>query len=135
MRQPPSLSSSSPSPRGFRPRVRWSQPIPVTRDTENEKCAECHGVEGFAVPLGEDGAAKKRHLSFNVEAFAESVHGKQKCVECHSDIEQLPHREDLQRAVDCVECHTERWREIRDDPKRYARANGSVRPSRRPKIT
>nr|VFK30060.1 MAG: Cytochrome b subunit of formate dehydrogenase [Candidatus Kentron sp. MB] len=87
-------------------------PIPVTRDTKNEQCTECHGVEGFAVPLGEDGFTEKRHLSLDIEVFTASVHGEQKCVECHTDIEQLPHREDLQRAVDCVECHAEIWREI-----------------------
>nr|VFK14470.1 MAG: Cytochrome b subunit of formate dehydrogenase [Candidatus Kentron sp. LPFa] len=91
-------------------------PIPVTPDTENEECAECHGVEGFAVPLGEHGFTEKRRLSFNIEAFTASAHGKQRCVECHTDIEQLPHRKDLQRAVDCIDCHARIRREAEKDP-------------------
>nr|VFJ89553.1 MAG: Cytochrome b subunit of formate dehydrogenase [Candidatus Kentron sp. LFY] len=90
--------------------------IPVTRDTENRKCTECHGVEGFATPLGEHGFTEKRSLSFDIDAFTRSAHGVQKCVECHVDIEQLPHREDLQRAVDCVECHAKIREAAEGDP-------------------
>lgn len=89
--------------------------IPVTQDTKNEECTECHGIEGFAIPLGGHGFTKKRSLSFNIEAFSDSAHGKQGCVDCHADIEQLPHRENLQRAVDCVECHNEIWQRTQDD--------------------
>nr|VFK46349.1 MAG: doubled CXXCH domain-containing protein [Candidatus Kentron sp. TC] len=94
-------------PLGAVPRNATLAPIPVTQDTENEACAECHGVAGFAVPLGEHGRTEKRPLSLNIEAFSASAHGKRKCVECHADIEQLPHRENLRRAVDCIECHAE----------------------------
>jgi cytochrome b subunit of formate dehydrogenase len=87
-------------------------PIEVDEHTTNDKCTACHGVEGFAVPKGEHGFTEKRHLSFDVDAFGESAHGERQCVECHTDIKQLPHRKNLQRAVDCISCHVELWDEI-----------------------
>jgi cytochrome b subunit of formate dehydrogenase len=90
-------------------------PIPVDPNTPNEKCFDCHGVEGFAVPLGEHGFTKKRALSFDRDGFNNSAHGKRKCVECHTDIKQSPHRKGLQRAVDCVTCHSNVWKEAQSD--------------------
>jgi len=82
-------------------------PIPVTKDTGNEACLGCHGVDGFAVPKGETGAAPKRALSFNKHAYADSAHGKQPCVACHTDITEMPHKTGVARTVDCIGCHAD----------------------------
>lgn len=82
-------------------------PIPVTKTTANEVCLGCHGVDGFAIPKGEAGDSAKRQLSFNKDSFAESAHGKQLCVACHTDISEMPHQKGVGRAVDCITCHAD----------------------------
>jgi len=75
----------------------------------NEGCLECHQYEWFAAPDGEGGV---RSLYVPGQVFNESVHGKdQQCVGCHLDIEQVPHREGVERAVDCISCHETLWQE------------------------
>ena len=88
------------------------EPIPVNETTGNEVCLDCHGVDGFAVPKGATGQAPKRHLSFDPERYGNSAHGERRCVECHTDIRQTPHKPALQRAVDCVSCHRKMKREV-----------------------
>ena len=82
-------------------------PIPVTQDTSAETCLGCHGIDGFAVPQGEDGSAPRRQLSFNKDSFAESAHGKLACVACHMDITEMPHKTGVGRTVDCINCHAQ----------------------------
>ena len=85
------------------------EPRPVTETTQNTDCLECHGVEGFAVPIGETGESPKRGLYVNPAIFADSVHRQERCVACHKNIEQIPHKtKNLEsRSVDCVRCHEE----------------------------
>ncbi|WJW74999.1 cytochrome b/b6 domain-containing protein [Thiohalobacter sp. IOR34] len=79
----------------------WAAAAPAIDDAE---CLECHGVKGFAVPEGAHGGGRKRSLDLNYEAMQESRHGELACVECHSDVERLPHEDELAK-VDCVSCH------------------------------
>ncbi len=81
------------------------EPKLVTEETKNSECLDCHGVEGFAVPTGETGDTRKRSVHVDPEVFADSVHAKERCVACHTDIEQMPHKPDVERSVDCVSCH------------------------------
>ena len=67
-------------------------------------CLSCHGEKGFAVPVGKDGTPPYRHLDIEPDALKASVHGRYGCLDCHADIEQLPHKDDL-KTVDCVSCH------------------------------
>ncbi len=67
-------------------------------------CLECHGQKGFAVPEGEDGGPPYRHLDVDAATLRQSVHGGYRCLDCHADIEELPHEEALE-APDCVTCH------------------------------
>ena len=67
-------------------------------------CLGCHGQKGFAVPLGEDGTPPYRHLDIEPAALKASVHGHYSCLDCHADIKQLPHEDELE-TVDCVSCH------------------------------
>ena len=70
----------------------------------NADCLECHGQKGFAVPVGKDGAPPYRRLDVDVAALHDSVHGRYQCLDCHADIENLPHDRTL-KIVDCVSCH------------------------------
>jgi len=46
------------------------------------------------------------NLSIDKKKYAAGVHADTKCVECHKDIEDVPHKQRLQ-AVNCAECHDE----------------------------
>ncbi|HEY5218105.1 MAG TPA: hypothetical protein VIJ17_14565, partial [Pseudolabrys sp.] len=54
----------------------------------NEMCLGCHGQEGFApAPKPGDG-----HFPMVLkDRFLGSVHGKRQCVECHTNITNIPH--------------------------------------------
>ena len=67
-------------------------------------CLDCHGQKGFAVPVGDNGSPPYRHLDVDAHALKNSVHGQYSCLDCHGDIQQLPHKKDL-NTVDCVSCH------------------------------
>lgn len=72
--------------------------------SDNETCFECHldmehlgllDVGGKQVHNPEDGSLKgEAHTEFS-------------CIDCHADILQIPHREDVERTVTCLDCHEE----------------------------
>ncbi len=72
----------------------------------NETCLGCHGSEGFAMP-GADG--KMRALHVIKDKFEKSVHGERRCVECHKDITEIPHKKNGSIKVSCVQCHQNLW--------------------------
>lgn len=82
-----------------------TDPIVVTSTTPNETCLSCHGVDGFSVPTDKHSVRSMRKLSFNVDEFSKSVHGKELCVSCHADIHQIPHKKGVKRTVHCTQCH------------------------------
>lgn len=65
--------------------------------------SKCHGTPGAFVEL-EDGST--RQMTVNTEHLVGSAHNKLACVECHSDIQEIPHPNDLQ-LVNCEGCHYE----------------------------
>jgi len=67
----------------------------------SEMCLGCHGIEGFAIP-GANG--QLRSLWVMKGRFQNSVHGARQCVECHTNITQIPH-EKTDVKVSCVTCH------------------------------
>jgi len=77
--------------------------LPRDQITDTD-CLACHGQKGFAVPTGKDGSAPFRHIDVDAAALRESVHGRYSCLDCHADIEKLPHEKAL-KAPDCVTCH------------------------------
>lgn len=79
--------------------------VEVNDKTPDTDCLECHGVEGFAVPIGEFGESPKRKLYIDKATLHDSVHVKQQCVACHTDINQIPHKPDKLHTVDCIQCH------------------------------
>jgi len=69
-------------------------------------CLGCHGNEGFAMP-GADGEMRQLHV--DGDKFEHSVHGKRLCVECHTDINGIPHQKGVRHKVSCVKCHRKLW--------------------------
>jgi nitrate/TMAO reductase-like tetraheme cytochrome c subunit len=72
----------------------------TAEEITSEACLACHGIEGFTGPSGQS-------LHLDPEAFNASVHGSLPCTTCHTDIEELPHAENL-KPVDtetCGNCH------------------------------
>ena len=69
------------------------------------ECTECHGERGFSVPLGKHGERGKQELFVDTDTFKQSVHGDNRCTDCHNDIEEVPHRKSGISTVDCVTCH------------------------------
>ncbi len=74
-------------------------PYLMAADVEN--CALCHKYSGLG-RIDENG---KKHLYYvNEELYQQSVHGKIRCKECHTDIEKYPHPDP--KKVDCsTVCH------------------------------
>lgn len=72
--------------------------------SDNETCLACHldqehlgllDVGGKQVHNPEDGAVMGEvHMEFS-------------CTDCHADILEIPHREDVERTVNCLDCHEE----------------------------
>ncbi len=92
-----------------------AEPTPAQEQTEKERvaqttsaitekdCLNCHGVKGFAVPEKE-GSARLRDLYVDSRLLHQGVHGNYGCLDCHADIDKLPHEKKL-KVVDCVSCH------------------------------
>jgi len=78
----------------------------VGSSTTNDTCLGCHGNEGFTGP-GADG--KTRPLHVIKDKFGKSVHGTRNCVECHTDITEIPHKTGVTHTVSCVTCHKALW--------------------------
>ena len=44
------------------------------------------------------------------DKFGRSVHGNRNCVECHTDITEIPHKKGVTHTVNCVTCHDSLWK-------------------------
>lgn len=66
--------------------------------------SKCHGTPGAYAEL-EDGST--RPMTVDTGRLVDSAHKKLSCIECHSDIQVIPHPADLQ-PVNCESCHYER---------------------------
>ena len=87
-------------------------PIAVTQGTPNTTCLSCHGIEGFAVPVENNNTRTMRPLSFDAAVFSKSIHGKVRCVSCHTDIAQIPHPKGVQHVVHCTQCHQQQAEQL-----------------------
>ena len=69
---------------------------------ENSECFDCHdSIANGPVPARKVGIAP----AFATGRFASSVHRSLACVDCHADIEDIPHADKL-RPAQCATCHT-----------------------------
>ncbi len=64
-------------------------------------CMECHSDRGL---IGVDRRGNQTPMFVDLSVFKKSVHADFACVQCHTDITDLPHDEELQ-PVDCGQCH------------------------------
>jgi len=69
-------------------------------------CLGCHGDPDFSVERP-DGT--KRSLFVDAKNFLNSVHGKWACVDCHTQITEVPHKPLATIKVSCVNCHQEQY--------------------------
>jgi nitrate/TMAO reductase-like tetraheme cytochrome c subunit len=74
----------------------------AAEEVANETCLACHGTEGFASPTG-------RSLFIDAQAFGASTHGPLFCVNCHTDVTDIPHPEKLKKVgpETCATCHSD----------------------------
>lgn len=94
-----------------------------TAELTNESCMDCHTADILDwskedrqdnVVVDEKGPQppKKKpvyvfgevKLAIDIEKFKAGVHAETACVECHNDIEELPHKQRL-KSVECADCH------------------------------
>jgi len=73
----------------------------------NKQCHKCHSDEDEKVETLEDGT--EVYIYVDEDKFKDSVHGKQNCVGCHTNITKKYHQEQPTISVSCVECHEEKW--------------------------
>lgn len=91
-------------------------------ELSNESCMDCHSKdilemdkEDFEdmVEVGDEPAKEKVRplfsvgelsLYINLDKYNDSVHADTSCTDCHTDIEEIPHAQRLNK-VDCSECH------------------------------
>lgn len=97
----------------------------ATAKIANDTCLACHGDPGFAAP---DADGKTRPLQVIKDKFGKSVHGRRNCVECHTDITEIPHKKGVTHKVNCVNCHDALWNAAKAENKtqEHARLGGVV---------
>ncbi len=76
-----------------------------SQDVSDQRCLECHGQKGYSVIEDSGGVRTRRAIDVNYPAMQQSLHGKLTCVDCHTDITELPHEKKRLKAVNCVACH------------------------------
>lgn len=74
--------------------------IPLGWAITNNECLECHGERGFAKTI----KGEKVSLFVDKAALEGSVHKSSLCVDCHTDVKEIPHKETLSQ-VQCKRCH------------------------------
>ena len=67
----------------------------------NEDCMECHSDQELTTTVNDSVTVS---LYVNYEQYESSIHGIFDCIECHGDIQEIPHDEKLAK-VDCSACH------------------------------
>jgi hypothetical protein len=73
----------------------------VRRGVDEENCLVCHKYPKMGLYTKEG----RRIFYVGENTYAQSVHAKVPCRGCHTDIDQIPHRQD-HKAVDCaISCH------------------------------
>lgn len=66
-----------------------------------ENCMSCHGQKWFAVT----DTAGVRDFRVDEAAYRQSVHGRFACRQCHTDVDQVPHKVPVQKVNCTIACH------------------------------
>lgn len=73
----------------------------ISQDFTSEDCMECHGDKEL-IKTNEKGGEDT--LFVHLEKFEGSVHGGFSCIDCHANIQDLPHDENIEKP-NCADCH------------------------------
>ncbi|RMD91100.1 MAG: hypothetical protein D6813_08160 [Calditrichaeota bacterium] len=90
-------------------------------DSKAQGCFECHGDPDFVV---ENNEGVEISLYVDSLAYSQSIHGDFACEDCHTDIEEIPHAENLKK-VDCASCHDDVLEEYKQSIHARALEQGS----------
>jgi cytochrome b subunit of formate dehydrogenase len=74
---------------------------------DNQSCMECHADEEMTGDI--DG--HEISMFIDLDMYTKSIHGEFSCVDCHTDIEEFPHEDELEK-VDCATCHDDMAEEV-----------------------
>src|SRR5512142_172929 len=70
---------------------------------DNEDCLGCHSDKHLSKT---DAASHTVSLTVDPERFGGSIHAKNLCTSCHTDVTDLEHPKDFHaKPVDCGQCH------------------------------
>jgi predicted CXXCH cytochrome family protein len=99
---------------------------------EKDKCLSCHGQENLSMTLDNGQAAP---LFMKGELLAGSVHKNLRCTDCHSGLDQLPHKprhyQDLAQfrasfGEACKSCHSDNYAKTLDSVHYRVQARGDA---------
>ncbi len=154
--QPPKEAAAPPAEKPAEPEVKQEEPAEsadqekeeAEKEPEalsNESCMDCHNADildwskedrqdnvvvgdkrpqpPMKKPVYVFGELK---LSIDMDKFKAGVHAETTCVECHNDIEELPHNQRL-KAVACADCHDEAAEAVKAGP--HGEAAGDKAPT------
>ncbi|MCA9735149.1 MAG: cytochrome c3 family protein [Deferribacteres bacterium] len=76
-------------------------------EIENSECFDCHNDP----EIQEDATDSTQVLFVDEEKFTNSIHGDLYCTECHTDVTDTDHEEDLAK-VKCANCHEDSEEDI-----------------------
>ena len=72
---------------------------------DNEECYDCHGDEDLIKIVND---SIEISLWVDQDHFENSIHGDLECIDCHTDITDAEHDEDLE-PVSCENCHDDSY--------------------------
>jgi len=76
-------------------------PLSFSQEISNDQCLDCHGDKDLTT-VKQD--TIEISLFIDNQKFSHSVHGDFSCIDCHENITELPHEENLPHP-DCNQCH------------------------------
>jgi cytochrome b subunit of formate dehydrogenase len=110
--------------------------LSFARDPEN--CLFCHKYRRLR---GYDEKGVLHNYYVDAKLHNESIHRDVACVDCHTDIDQVPHKAEAKK-VDCSkECHIDKWKIMsggpfshRDVAENYRSSIHGVKPDDKPEV-
>ena len=70
--------------------------------SDNENCLDCH-IDEEQVGAIEVAGAQVHNPDDST--LIQQPHTELACIDCHMDIQKIPHRGKIERTVDCLACH------------------------------
>ena len=80
----------------------YAEGNPAEDLSDNEICLDCHIDEEQVGALEVAGAQVHNP---DDSTLIQQPHTELACIDCHMDIQKIPHRDESERTVDCLACH------------------------------